>query len=372
MKHNVYAFGTLIALALLGPASVASAQTEPVVVLRCTNTAECRQRITGQPSAFEQVRDTFRARENFNTLGGFINERVPQSADVVSDEDGTFQGTVTFTENIGERSQSQLTFESPEEGGRVQQVDSFPIEVVVRFLYDQRDLSTQLVPLGPDGGGGGGGGGGPSDDCEIVFAEEICHNFPASPIILDLGQTGYELTDVKRGVRFDIDADGALEQVSWTARGSEDAFLALDRNGNRQIDDGGELFGTATKLADGTTSAHGYIPLAELDLKANGGNANGYVDYGDRDFGKLLLWTDRDHDGRSSGAELLRLSDRGIFAIALDADESDVIDEYGNQLAYVSPAYAWRRGRIERIRTTDIFFRYHELRGAGAAPWGVR
>jgi hypothetical protein len=356
MRHKVHAFETLLAIALLGPASVASAQTEPVVVLRCASTAECRQRITGQPSEFEQVRDTFRARENFNTLGGFINERVPQSADVISDEDGTFQGTVTFTENIGGRSQSQLTFESPEEGGRVQQVDSFPDEIVVRYIYDQRDLSTQLVPLD-----GGGGGGGPANECEIVPAEEICHNFPPSPIIFDLGQTGYELTDVKRGVRFDIDADGVLEQVSWTARGSEDAFLALDRNGNRQIDDGGELFGNATKLADGTTSAHGYIPLAELDLEANGGNANGYVDYGDRGFGKLLLWTDRDHDGRSSSAELIRLRDRGIFAIALDADESDVIDEYGNHLAYVSPAYAWRRGRVERIRTTDVFFRYHDL-----------
>ena len=158
-----------------------------------------------------------------------------------------------------------------------------------------------------------------------------------------------------------IDADGAPEKVSWTARGSDDAFLALDRNGNGQIDDGGELFGTATKLANGTTSAHGYIPLAELDLEANGGNGNGYIDEADRRFETLLLWTDRDHDGRSSTSELLHLNDRGIFAIALNPDESDVIDEHGNRLAYVSPAYAWRRFRIERIRTTDIFFWYREL-----------
>jgi hypothetical protein len=87
----------------------------------------------------------------------------------------------------------------------------------------------------------------------------------------------------------------------------------------------------------------------------------------------LLLWTDRNHDGRSSSDELLHLDDRGIFAIALHLDdrgifaialhpdESDVVDEHGNRLAYVSPAYAWRRVRVERIRTTDIFFWYREL-----------
>ena len=213
----------------------------------------------------------------------------------------------------------------------------------------------------PGGGGGGGGGGLDEGGCELVPAEEICHNFPASPIVLDLGEVGYDLTNTTAGVRFDIDADGALEQVSWTARGSDDAFLALDRNGNGQIDDAGELFGTATKLADGTTSAHGYIPLAELDLEANGGNGNGYIDEADRRFDTLLLWTDRNHDGRSSSNELRHLQDSGIFAIALHPDESDVIDEHGNRLAYVSPAYAWRRNRIQRIRTTDIFFWFREL-----------
>ena len=92
-----------------------------------------------------------------------------------------------------------------------------------------------------------------------------------------------------------------------------------------------------------------------------GGNGNDYIDEADRRFENLLLWTDRNHDGRSSSNELLHLNDRGIFAIALHPDESDVIDEHGNRLAYVSPAYAWRRFRIQRIRTTDIFFWYREL-----------
>ena len=40
---------------------------------------------------------------------------------------------------------------------------------------------------------------------------------------------------------FDLDADGSSESLTQLANNS--AFLALDRNGNGQIDDGNELFG---------------------------------------------------------------------------------------------------------------------------------
>ena len=206
----------------------------------------------------------------------------------------------------------------------------------------------------------GGVGGSPHGYCPNQVEGDVpCEG--QSPIVLDLSRSGFSFTSVKDGVDFDIDGDGVLERTAWTARGSDDAFLALDRNGNGTIDSGRELFGDVTVLRNGKTGAHGYIPLAELDHESNGGNGNGYVDHADRGFGALRLWTDRDHDGRSSSAELLPLSDRGIFAIALDADESDVVDEHGNRLAYVSPAYAWNQFRIERIRTTDIFFQFREL-----------
>src|SRR5438445_1109817 len=52
-----------------------------------------------------------------------------------------------------------------------------------------------------------------------------CHY---SPIIIDVVGDGFELTDNANGVLFDLDRDGTRKQLSWTAPGSDDAFLLLD------------------------------------------------------------------------------------------------------------------------------------------------
>lgn len=164
-----------------------------------------------------------------------------------------------------------------------------------------------------------------------------------SPIVISIRGT-YRLTSVDDGVSFDIDADGVEERVAWTARGSDLAFLALDRNHNGRIDGGAELFGDVA-------AANGWVALAQLDA-----NGDGNMDANDAAWSALLLWYDRDHNGRSTPNELSPVGSSEIIAISTSYRESRRRDQFGNLFLYV--------GEIElpneRRKAYDIYFRGEE------------
>src|SRR5688572_31987946 len=176
--------------------------------------------------------------------------------------------------------------------------------------------------------------------------------FRSSPIILDLGNDTYRLTSLSDGVRFDLRSDGQPRQMAWTRLGVENAFLALDRDGNGRIENGAELFGNYTPLQAGGLASHGFEALSELD-----DNGDSILDARDGAWPALLLWVDRNHDGASTADELQPVASSVVTALELDPHVVGRRDQWGNLFRYMAH-FRMQQASAERRRTYyDVFFR---------------
>ena len=130
------------------------------------------------------------------------------------------------------------------------------------------------------------------------------------PLALDLDGDGIETVAASAGVLFDHDGNGIKTASGWVK--DDDGLLVLDRNGNGTVDNGGELFGVDTVLANGQKATDGFQALSELDS-----NGDGRIDAADAAFQNLKVWRDIDQDGVTQADEMYSLANVGISSISL-------------------------------------------------------
>jgi hypothetical protein len=205
---------------------------------------------------------------------------------------------------------------------------------------------------GDGGAGGGGGGSGVDTTCKTSGESRVCQlasDMPAGPTgsqscqmdnngalhwtecaastsvsstPLVLSFDGAPITFQASARAFAINGTMSVATDWPTAR---TPWLALDRNGNGAIDDGGELFGSATLLKSGERATNGFLALRELDT-----DADGQLTPADAGWSQLRLWNDGDSDRVSSTTELTGLGARRLVSIDLAYAVEKRCDDRGN------------------------------------------
>jgi len=127
------------------------------------------------------------------------------------------------------------------------------------------------------------------------------------PLVLNFDGVAAQLTSQR--FKFDLNSDGHSENINFVAGGS--GFLALDRNGDGQINNGAELFGA--------TSGNGFAELAALD-----DDHNGWIDENDAEYAQLRVWT-KDASGHDQ-LSTLKQANVGALSLASVATPFDLKD----------------------------------------------
>ncbi len=200
-----------------------------------------------------------------------------------------------------------------------QYIPQFSIESINDFEYSLSDfdLGLENSPYGnvsfADYGYSvwWGDGGSSSDNWSNSYID---------PLVLKLGGGAVHTTNLQGStVMFDMAANGTKVRTGWIT--PDHAFLVRDRNRNGIIDDSSEMFSERTSA----TAATGFGALAQFDS-----NRDGWLDYRDRLYKELRLWTDINVDGITQKGELRSLGEFGITYLAVKNPVAKNVYDNGN------------------------------------------
>jgi len=177
-----------------------------------------------------------------------------------------------------------------------------------------------------------------------------------SPVILDFMSVGKPMFKgvSESNVKFDLDGNGRAERTGWMAGYRDVGLLALDLNNNGQIDDGSELFGEGTVInSTGKKGKDGYTALAQYDS-----NRDGVIDRNDKVFSKLVVWFDRNHDGKTNSDELVSLSSTGVTKVGLNFKRMAGDDRFvnGNELRTTAKFWGPKQCGESGCNSYDVYF----------------
>jgi hypothetical protein len=146
-----------------------------------------------------------------------------------------------------------------------------------------------------------------------------------SPLAIDLNGNGIQTVALADSTgTFDLLGDGSKVNSTWLSSG--DGFLAVDKNGNGNIDNISELFG-------GLSKSDGFADLESYDS-----NGDGQVDLNDHDFANLKIWLDANSNHQTDSGELRSLTDAGVVSLNVNFTEQPFYDAQGNLYLQTSNA----------------------------------
>nr|BFD60284.1 hypothetical protein CKG001_23910 [Bdellovibrio sp. CKG001]BFD63699.1 hypothetical protein BdHM001_23800 [Bdellovibrio sp. HM001] len=135
-------------------------------------------------------------------------------------------------------------------------------------------------------------------------------------------------------------------KTMWPEAGAPGAFIAVDRNGDGLITTEDELFGN-----QGDKYKNGFEALREFDS-----NKDDVIDKKDKDFAKLLLWFDKNGDGKVQKGELVPLKSR-IESVSLKYDASAVSSVADRAEIREKSTFVFKeKGKKKEGRVIDLWF----------------